>query len=253
MKNLDPRAKIVVVLCLSTLALYYNSPGPLLILLIITLLLLQIYKTNYLGIIYRFRRLMPVLLLLLIVQSVFTSHGEALIILGEVNILTTGGIFTTLCVLLRMLILLGSAMIVATSNSREYVLALVQLKIPYEIAFMVLVAIRFLPIFVQEAKDTMVAIQLRGVDIQKVGWGKKIKVFTYIFTPLIRNVMIKANQLAIVMEARGFRVYPQRTYLHVLKYNLLDYTVTIVSIGLTLAALTLSIVGENIWIMLINT
>lgn len=221
---------------------FFNSPVPLIMTLSITLLLLHMFQVNYISLIYKFRRLLPALVVLLIVQSVFTGHGQALIALGDVYILTTGGLSAAGCVLLRMLILFGSAMIIATSNSRDYVLALVQLKIPYEIAFMVLIALRFLPIFLQEAKDTMIAIQLRGVDIQRVPWGKKMKVFTYIFSPLIGNVLIKANQLAISMEARGFRVYPRRTYLRVLKYNLWDYIVTVLSLSLTLVVLTLTIV-----------
>ncbi|KAF1083793.1 Energy-coupling factor transporter transmembrane protein EcfT [Sporotomaculum syntrophicum] len=242
MINLDPRAKIVIVLCLSTLAVFFNTPGLLLIVLIITLLLLQIFQVKYISLIYKFRRLLPVLFVLLFIQSAFTGHGQVLVAFGDVHILTTGGVSSASCVLLRMLILFGSAMIIATSNSRDYVLALVELKIPYEIAFMVLIALRFLPVFVQEAKDTLIAIQLRGVDMQKVAWGKKIKVFTYIFSPLVSNVLLKANQLAISMEARGFRLYPRRTYLRVLKYNSLDYLITILSLSITLVVLTLSII-----------
>ena len=73
-------------------------------------------------------------------------------------------------------------MIIMTSHSRDYVLALVQLKIPYEIAFMVLVSLRFLPVFIEEIKDTLVAMQLRGLTCKEYPGGTRLN-FTRTFLP----------------------------------------------------------------------
>jgi len=226
MSNLDPRTKIVIILCLSTLAVFLNSPRPLLLLFISTLAVLAFFRINFFRIMFRFKKLLPVLLAMLIIQSIFTPGGQVLLTLGGINVLTSNGVSSALCVLFRMLIFFGSAMIIVTSSSKDYILALVQLKVPYEIAFMVMVAFRFLPVFKEEINDTLVSIQLRGVELKKIAWGKKIKFYTHFLTPLLSSVMIKAYQLSISMEARAFRVYRRRTYLRFLKYSVLDYLVT---------------------------
>ncbi|MDD3652591.1 MAG: energy-coupling factor transporter transmembrane component T [Desulfotomaculaceae bacterium] len=225
MNKLDPRTKIVIILCLSTLAVVLNSPIPLLVLFVLTLVILSTFRINFIGIMFKFKKLLPLLLVMLIVQSVFAAGGETLLAYKGINILTSNGFNAALCILFRMLILFSSAMLIMTSSSKDYVLALVQLKIPYEIAFMVMVAFRFLPVFLEEIKDTLIAVQLRGVDLKRIAWGNKVKFYTHFFTPLLWSVMLKARQLAITMEARAFRVYRRRTYLRVLRYSVLDYYV----------------------------
>ncbi len=237
MINLDPRTKIVVIVCLSTLAVFLNSPRLLLLLYVFTLAVLVSLRINFFRVVLRYKKLLPLLLVMLIIQSVFAPGGKVLFSLAGVNILTSHGITAALCVLLRMLTFFSSAMIIMTSSTKDYILALVQLKIPYEIAFMVMVAFRFLPVFLEEVKDTLVAMQLRGVDLTKIAWRKKLKFYTHFFTPLLSSVMIKANQLAITMEARAFRVYRQRTYLRVLRYGTADYLVMVFFVISTLMVL----------------
>jgi energy-coupling factor transport system permease protein len=237
MTGLDPRTKIVMIICLSTLAVFLNEPWPLLLLFILTLVILLLMRINFFRIIMRFKKLLPLLLLMLIIQSVFTAGGDALLSFQGVNILTSNGFNSSLCILFRLLTFFSSAMIIMTSNTRDYVLALVQLKIPYEIAFMVLVALRFLPVFIEEIKDTLVAMQLRGIDLQRIPWRHKIKFYTHLFAPLLSSVMLKAHQLAIAMEARAFRVYRRRTYLRLLHYSAKDYVAMVFFITATIAVL----------------
>jgi energy-coupling factor transport system permease protein len=237
MSKFDPRTKIVVVICLSTLAVFLNEPFSLLLLFAFTLVILLTLRINFFRVILRYKKLAPLLLAMLVIQSVFAPGGEVLLSWGGVNILTSNGITASLCILFRMLTFFSSAMLVMTSSAKDYTLALVQLKIPYEIAFMVLVAFRFLPVFAEEIKDTLVAIQLRGIDLKRIAWRKKLKIYTCFFTPLLSSVMIKAHKLAIAMEARAFRVYRQRTYLRVLQYRMADYLVMAFFVISTLAVL----------------
>lgn len=237
MINLDPRTKIVMIICLSTLAIFLNEPRPLLLLFTFTLALLLLMRINIFRTFMRFKKLIPLLLMMLVLQSVFTSGGEVLFSFQGINILTSNGIHAALCILFRLLTLFSSAMILMTSSSRDYVLALVQLKVPYEIAFMVLVALRFLPVFMEEIRDTLVAMQLRGVDLKRIPLRDKLKFYTHFFAPLLSSVMLNAHQLAITMEARAFRVYRRRTYLRLLHYSVSDYVMTGLFMVATIAVL----------------
>jgi energy-coupling factor transport system permease protein len=119
-------------------------------------------------------------------------------------------------------------MLLTTFSSRDFVLGLVQWRVPYELAFMVSIALRFLPIFKDELINVVTAVQLRGVELNKIPWGQKLAMYRRLALPIVYGAMIKAQQLAIAMEARGFRAYPQRTYLRRLEFYWADYVVMLV-------------------------
>jgi energy-coupling factor transport system permease protein len=122
-----------------------------------------------------------------------------------------------------------SATILTTSNSREIVQGLVQWKCPYEIAFMVSIAIRFLPILKEEMLDVVIAIQLRGIELNKVKISKKVKIYKYILLPIVVNSILKAKELSSAMEMRAFRAYSTRTSYMVLKMSMTDYLIIALS------------------------
>jgi len=142
-------------------------------------------------------------------------------------------------VILRMMIIIVSATIMRGSSSREIIQALVQWKIPYEIAFMVSLAIRFLPILRDEAKDVFTAIQLRGIEVEELSLYKRFKVYSYLFMPVLSGVIYRARELSTSIESRGFRAYPERTSYIKLRLSLKDYILMITSMLFTLIILIL--------------
>src|SRR5690606_22844110 len=106
--------------------------------------------------------------------------------------------------ILRLSVIISSSAIITTSSSREIVQGLIQFHIPYEIAFMVSVSIRFLPVFRDEIMDMIIAIQLRGIDLKRVRFNEKLRIYRYIFVPVVINSLLKAKQLSAAMEMRGF-------------------------------------------------
>lgn len=234
--KLDPRTKLVMVICVTTLALIYNTPGPLVLLFAGTILLLVIMRVDFsdsLGILKQF---LPLLLILFLVQCIFSPGGEVLLAVGPVRLLTGKGLALGASVVLRIGVVVAAAVLLATAGSRNFILGLVQWKVPYEIAFMVSVAIRFLPIFRDELINVVTAIQLRGVELRKVPWGQKIKLYGSVLFPVVYGALLKAQHLAVAMEARGFRAYPRRTYLRRLCLAPADY---VVMLGFSAATLML--------------
>lgn len=223
--NIDPRTKLVIVLCLSTLAIFVKDILFLSGILLITVIISLIFKINMLQIFEKIKRLLYVLLAIAIVQSVFSTEGQTLIGIGKLSILTTVGLQKGLEFIIRIMIIILSATIITTSNSREIVQGLVQWKLPYEIAFMVSIGIRFLPILIEEIKDSLVAIQLRGVEIEKIPFKKRFYVYSYLFTPILVSTIIKAQKLSISIEMRGFRAYETRTSYIILKMSYVDYLI----------------------------
>ncbi|NLK91050.1 MAG: energy-coupling factor transporter transmembrane protein EcfT [Clostridiales bacterium] len=237
--NVDPRTKLVIVLCLSTLAIFIKDVLFLNGVLLITIIISLIFKTNMLQILRKIKRLLYVLLAIAVIQSVFSAGGRTLIEVGELVILTTVGLQKGLEFVIRIMIIILSATIITTSNSREIVQGLVQWKLPYEIAFMVSIGIRFLPILIEEIKDSVIAIQLRGIEIEKIPLRERFRVYSYLFTPVFVSTIIRAQKLSMSIEMRGFRAYETRTSYTVLEMSYTDYLVIFSSLLCTSALMYL--------------
>jgi len=240
--KLDPRTKIAIVLSLSTLSLIYDDISMLIVILSVSCLCSVLMNSNLIAILVRLKKLICVMAAIAIVQSLFTKTGNTILKIGTVTLLTDYGIVKSLEFVLRLGIIIVSAAIITTSSSREIVQGLVQWRCPYEIAFMVSVAIRFLPIFKEEMTDMVIAIQLRGIDLKRVKLKKKIKVYKYILFPIVTNSILKAKELSTAMEMRGFRAYPSRTSYMTLKMQNTDYIIIVISFVFTILFLILKFI-----------
>lgn len=238
--SLDPRTKLLIVAIISTLGILYNDIKTLVLILGITLILAFIINQDFVFVIKRLKRLLIVVLFIAIIQSILTNEGQVLIELFGLSILTDYGLIRAGEFILRIGIIIVASVILTSSSSREILQALVKLKIPYEIVFMVTTAVKFLPMLRDEAINMFTAIQLRGLDFKKIGFGKKLKVYRYLLLPIIISSILKARDLAIVMEMRGLRAYPTRTSYRQLNLSVKDYLTMGISVILTIIFLGLN-------------
>lgn len=232
--TLDPRTKMVIVVCLSTLALIYNTPERLLQLLIATVLLLLLFRIDIPSVWVYLKRFLQLMLVVFIIQCIFTRGGEVLLSLGSTALVSSQGLLAGASLVLRIIVIISAALILTTFSSRDFILGLVQWKVPYELAFMVTIAMRFLPLFRDEFINVVTSVQLRGVELKQVSWGKRIELFRCLLFPVVFSALLKAQQLAVAMESRGFRAYPQRTYLRRLDFIWADYLVMLIFVSATM-------------------
>ena len=166
--NIDPRTKLAIVALLSTLGLIYKDLLSLVIILSVAILIALALNSNFISVVSRLKKLLGLILVIAIIQSIFIKEGNSVISLGSVSLLTDIGIMKATEFILRLMIIIVSSVILTTSTSREIIQALIQMGLPYEIAFMVSISIRFLPLFKDEMRDMVVALQLRGIDLKKI-------------------------------------------------------------------------------------
>jgi len=239
--KLDVRTKLVIAAILSTLALVYQNALVLAAVLLMTIIALVMLKVS-LHVIIDFRKFLYLYLILIIIQSLFIKGGEPLVTFGEFQLLTTESIFYGIAIILRFLILIGSGLILLNCDMSEMLLAMDRMRIPYEIVFMIQIGIRFIPVLINELSNIFDTIQLRGVDLRRVYKRKVIRVYISIFTPLLYSIWQKTEQLSILLELRGFRRYPTRTYYRTISMGLIDYTI----IGLSLSLAILFVVFASV-------
>ncbi|HED24662.1 MAG TPA: energy-coupling factor transporter transmembrane protein EcfT [Firmicutes bacterium] len=226
--DLDVRTRLFIAAIFSILAITYQDPvilGALLIILFPTLIILK----TPLDKLYDLRKLFYLYLILIIIQSLFVRSGEPLLKAGAIYLLTTDGLIYGLAVVMRFIILAGAGLILVTCDTAKLLLAMTRMKIPYEIVFMIQLGIRFIPILIGELSSTFSAIQLRGADLRRVYKRKVLKVYLEIFTPLVFGILQKAEQLSILLELRGFRRYPERTFYQTIVMRKTDYAVIVLT------------------------
>ncbi|QOR35408.1 energy-coupling factor transporter transmembrane protein EcfT [Clostridium sp. 'deep sea'] len=241
MTQIDPRTKLFVIVCLSTLAITFENLAVLVTILCLEILFALMLKAQVLPIFKKLRKILFLIIGIILLQSIFITNGNVIFALGKFKLLTDIGLIKGLGYLLRVLIIFLSGIIISTSSMRDLIQGLIQIKLPYDIAFMVSIGIKFVPLLMEQFQDTLRAIELRGIDIKRLKLKQKIEVYSYIFTPVIVSTLNKARYLAISIETRGFRAYPRRTSLYSLKLKSLDYFVMFISVIITISIIYINL------------
>ena len=229
MKHVDPRTKIAVVMMISSLAIVVTQLSMLVFLFGVGLILAKLFDGHFMSVLKKVQKLMYLLIGIIILQSIFNQEGITLIGFRSIALITDVGLIKGLSYLFRILIILVSGTILSTSSEIELIGALIKCKIPYDFAFMVALGIRFMPIFMNEFKDTIIAIELRGIQIKQLKVREKIELYSYILSPIVIGALDKAKKLSLSIEMRGFRAHPKRTSHFQLKFRSIDYIIIMLS------------------------
>ncbi|RKL61505.1 energy-coupling factor transporter transmembrane protein EcfT [Thermoanaerobacteraceae bacterium SP2] len=238
--NIDIRTRLLISALFSGMALIYQKIEYLLIILIFNILTLVLFKIR-IKILFSIKKLLYISITMIVIQSMFVRTGHPLLKPGGICLLTDDGIIYGAAIFLRFIILILSGMFILNSNISQLTRGLVKLGMPFEIAFMIQLGVRFVPVFFEEMGEILNSIQLRGVDLRKIYKRKVIKVYVSIFSPVIYSVWDKAEKLAILLELRGFRTNSARTYYREVCFKKIDYVIMIlyllwaaVFVGITL-------------------
>jgi len=235
---IDPRVKLAMMLAISTCAFFVRGLLPLVAVLGLVFLLLLLGGIHLRQSISRVQLFFKTILVLFVLQVIFNRGGAPLLAAGGITLLTDQGVTVACTVALRLLIILTSALIVLSGEPRDYLQALIQLRIPYEIAFMTMAALRLLPTLREASRDTFNAVQMRGVRLKKQSPGKAVAIYSRLLIPIIAEAVRRSEQIAVAMEARSFRALPQRTSLYQLTMKKKDWGVLVITLAALAAILT---------------
>ena len=231
LKNLDPRTRLIAVTSITLIAVLVRDVLILAIAFACSIIFAALLGVNIIYVMIKLRRFFIIIIFAAFLQSIFVSAGTVLFEISGFVLLTSGGTSGGAMVLLRMSILLSCGAAIAVCGIRKNIQALIQMKLPYEIAFMVCVGIHFIPLMSREIQDSLIAVQLRGIDIKNIPVRRRIQVYTYILLPAAGSAIIKAQDLAAHIELRGFRAYNRRTSLTVLGMRIIDYAVSVLFVA----------------------
>lgn len=171
------------------------------------------------------------IILLTVIFNMFFIEGEPLFTIWKLTI-TKEGFLTAVYMTVRFIILIigSSVMTLTTTPSRltdglEMVMKPLKIfRAPvHEIAMMMSIALRFIPILMEETDKIIKAQTARGASFEDKNIIKRAKSLIPILVPLFVSAFRRASDLAMAMEARCYRGGEGRTKMKPLKYERRDF------------------------------
>lgn len=163
--------------------------------------------------------------------NMISVGGEVLIKLGPVSI-TKQGLWMAFYLVVRLVYLvIGSSIMTFTTTPNQLTDGLEKgfqflkkVHIPvHEIAMMMSIALRFIPILTEELDKIMKAQMSRGVDFESGNILERGKKLIPVLVPLFIAAIRRASDLAMAMDARCYNGGEGKTRLHPLVYKKQDY------------------------------
>ena len=170
------------------------------------------------------------LLLITVAFNLFLTPGRELFSVWKLTV-TVEGLRTaaTMAIRLSMLIIGSSIMTLTTTPNNltdgmeRMMRPLKAFRVPvHEVAMIMSIALRFIPILLEETDKIMKAQMARGADFETGNIVKRAKALVPLLVPLFISAFRRANDLAMAMEARCYRGGEGRTKMKPLIYQRRD-------------------------------
>ena len=192
------------------------------------------------------------LMMIMMVTNILFTPGETVFWQWGIIRITREGIVVAGKMLIRLIyLILGSSLMTLTTTPTQLTSALERLlkplnkvKVPvHEIAMMMSIALRFIPILLEETDKIMKAQMARGADFESGGLIKRVKSMIPLLVPLFVSAFHRADDLAMAMEARCYHGGAGRTQMKPLAYKQRD----ILGYLILAVYLTICIVVTFVW------
>ena len=178
--------------------------------------------------------LKPILFILLfsVAFNAVLTNGEHVLAKWGVFVISTEGLIRAAYMGARLIMLImGSSLMTYTTTPNELTDGLEKslgflrkINIPvHEMAMMMSIALRFIPILIEETDKIMKAQMARGADFENGNIIHRVKSMVPLLIPLFVSAFRRASDLAMAMEARCYHGGEGRTKMKPLQYKRADY------------------------------
>jgi energy-coupling factor transport system permease protein len=213
--RLDPRVKLLVSILLFATALLVRSVFQLVFVLAVMLTVAAISRV--------LRRVSRTMLL----TATFA------VFIFVVNIVFTRNLSTSALYASRFIaIVVSTSLFFITTSPDELEQVMKTFRIPRDIVFAFVTAVRFIPVMMLDTLQIMDAQKSRGLELEKGNLLKRVRNMIPVLIPLVVNSVIRSGELAEAMESRAYGAVPRPTSLNKYVMNVVDRTVAVASLAL---------------------
>ena len=227
--RLDARSKIVLLVGFIVFIFLAGNYISLMLITMASLLVILSTKISF----RMYLKSMKVILFVVVLTGILNLFYGSGNVLCEWWIfkITEGGINNAVFVIVRIAVLVMiSSVLTFTTSPTDLTDAMERLLKPlsvfhikvHEIAMMMTIALRFIPVLLEETDKIMNAQKARGVDMEIGNIFKRVKALIPVLIPLFVSSFRRANDLAMAMECRCYNGGNGRTRMRVLRFSMRD-------------------------------
>lgn len=228
--KLDPRTKILISIIFIACLFIINKFIGYTVIIAFLVIVILIAKVPFRFI---FNGLKPIFLLVTLTAAlnIFMLkgvEGTEVFSLGFLKVYPEGLSIAAFMAIRLILLIIGTSLLTLTTSPIELTDGIERLlkpigkEIAHELAMMMTIALRFIPTLIDETDKIMKAQKARGADFESGGIIKKAKGLVPLLVPLFISSFRRADELAMAMEARGYRGGAGRTRMKVLIFSFRD-------------------------------
>jgi len=217
--RLDPRVKILSVVALSILIFAATTAE----ILLISVFLAAVAVAARMTPLQALGALRPVafFLAMIFLVHLFFTEGRLILSLAPLPVrITQEGLVRGIYVTWQFAgLVLGAALLTMTTSPSDLVGGIERLLRPLsrvgipsqDLAVMIALALRFMPMLLEEYDRIRMAQMARGADFTTGNLALRTRAVSALAVPLLLSAFRRADELAIAMEARGYRRGPRTT------------------------------------------
>ena len=227
--RLDPRTKLVGTLVFLISLFAFRSFAAYAVATVFLAVLIRTSKVPFKFMVKGLKAIV-ILMMITVVFNMFLTPGEPLFSIWKLTITREGVVQAAFMAIRLTYLIIGASIMTLTTTPNQLtdglekgLRPLNKIHVPvHDIAMMMSIALRFIPILLEETDKIMKAQMARGADFESGGVIQKAKNMVPLLVPLFISAFRRANDLAMAMEARGYRGGDGRTKMHPLKYQRRD-------------------------------
>lgn len=229
--RLDPRVKIVAVFMYVISLFFINNVYLFGVAFIMLATCIALSKVPLSYIVRGTKGIMGIIIITVLIQ-LLTVNGANVLVKWHFIKITTSGVRSAAFLFVRLILMIvGSSMMTYTTTPNALTDGLEKLlswlkvfRVPvHELAMIMSIALRFIPVLVDELDRIMKAQMARGVDFNEGNVIIRVKRLMSIIVPLFVSVIRRSDELALAMDARCYHGDEGRTKMKPLSYKRADY------------------------------
>jgi len=216
--KLDPRVKLLVSMEFFVLSLFATSVAEIVLVLLAILIVASVAKS--------LRR----------IGRTIAFSGLFAVFIFAVNLLFGLGLGNAILYSVRFLAIISSTSVFFVTTSPDELEQIMKwMRVPRDIVFAFVTAVRFIPVVMLDAFQIMDAQKSRGLEFEKGNLLRRVRNMVPILIPLVVNSVIRSGELAEAMESRAYGSTPKPTSLYEMRMRWYDAAVGVGSLLLLFA------------------
>ena len=245
--KLDPRVKLFATMIYIIALFTFQGILGFAIITGMLIFMIKISKVPFSYIVKGLKAIVVLLLITAVFNLVFTPTGTEYWHWGPFHLTSTGIMNAVLMTIRLIYLIIGTSLMTLTTTPNQLtdglekaLSPLNRIHIPvHAIAMMMSIALRFIPILIEETDKIMSAQKGRGADFEDGNLIQKAKSMVPLLIPLFVSAFRRADDLAMAMEARCYSGGEGRTKMKPLRYQGTDrkaYVILIAFLVLVIVA-----------------